>query len=296
MPGPFKRWLIRRLGPLVLRWNWRGGKAASALSVRDERLDVADASIGVRIYTPRGEGPFPILHFFHGGGWVFGDLDTHDPLCRDLCVQTGRIVLAFDYRLAPEHPFPIPVEDCLASLAWTRQHAARLGGDVDAMALCGDSAGGNLAAIAAQQARQLYPGMIKAQVLIYPVTDNCRHAQWISYRAPIKSGSLTHAAMLDLWSLYLLNSPLWTEGMTSHELATPLHAANLGGLPRTLVLIAEEDPLRDEGKAYAQRLQAAGVPAQVKFYADQLHGFVGLKPSTPYKQAIADISAWLAAP
>jgi acetyl esterase len=284
--------VIRRLAPLLIGWNWRGAKARE-LSVRDDTVPVNGGAIGVRIYTPLGSGPFPMLHFFHGGGWVFGNLDTHDAVCRDLCVQSRRIVCAFDYRLAPEHPFPIPVEDCLASLAWTLQHAAQLGGDADAIALCGDSAGGNLAAITAQQARQLYPGMIKAQVLIYPVTDNCTQAQWNSYQAPIKGGGLTHAAMIELWTTYMRDSPLWTAGMTTHELATPLHAADLAGLPPALMLIAEEDPLRDEGIDYARRLEAAGVSAQVERYADELHGFVGLKPSVAYKKAIADIAAWL---
>ena len=283
---------MRMLAPLLLGWNWRGAKA-TALTVRDETMPVDGGSIRLRIYTPLGDGPFPLLHFFHGGGWVFGDLETHDPVCRDLCVQTRRIVVAFDYRLAPTHPFPIPVEDCLASLAWMQRNATRIGGDVNAIALCGDSAGGNLAAVAAQQAQRLHPGLIKAQVLIYPVTDNSHHAQWDSYTATIKKGSLTHEAMNRLWEMYLRNSPLCTAGMTRHELATPLHAADLSGLPRCLLVIAEEDPLRDEGIAYGRLLQAAGVDTTTKLYEKQLHGFVGLKPTPPYRQAIADIVAWL---
>ena len=231
-----------------------------------------------------------MLHLFHGGGWVFGDLETHDALCRDLCVQGGHLVVAINYRLAPEHPFPIPVEDCLASLAWIKENAARLGGDADSIVLCGDSSGGNLAAVAAQQARQLFPGMIKGQVLIYPVTSHCAHARWNSY--PTR-GSKQFRSMTELWELYLRNSPLWRAGMTTHELATPLHVADLKGLPRTLMVIAEEDLLRDEAAEYATRLEEAGVSVRVRRYVGQRHGFVGLKPSAAYKQAVADIVNWL---
>ncbi len=281
--------LARGLMPLVIRWYWRGAKATD-LSVRNETMTVSGGAIGVRIYVPRGAGPFPVLHFFHGGGWVFGDLETHDALCRDLCVQGARIVVAVDYRLAPEYPFPIPVEDCLASLAWIKENAARLGGDAHSIVLCGDSSGGNLAAVAAQQARQLYPGMIKGQVLIYPVTEHCSHPRWDSYRA---QANKQLRSMTELWELYLRNSPLWRAGMTTHELATPLRVPDLGGLPRTLVVIAEEDLLRDEGAEYAKRLEEAGVSAQVRRYVGQQHGFVGLKPSAAYKQAITDIIDWL---
>jgi acetyl esterase len=281
--------MARRLTPWVIRWYWRGAKATE-LSIHDETMRMSCGSIRVRIYKPKGAGPFPVVHFFHGGGWVFGDLETHDALCRDLCVQGGQLVAAFDYRLAPEHPFPIPVEDCLASLAWIKENAARLGGDADSIVLCGDSSGGNLAAVAAQRARQLFPGMIKGQVLIYPVTAHYAHARWNSHR---ESGSRQFRGMMELWDLYLRDSPLWRAGMTTHELATPLYVPDLRGLPRTLVVIAEEDLLRDEAAEYAKRLEEAGVPAQVRRYAGQQHGFVGLKPSSPYRQAIADICDWL---
>jgi acetyl esterase len=283
--------VFRGLTPLVIRWNWRGAKATDLL-VRNETMPVKGGAISLRAYVPRGAGPFPMLLFFHGGGWIFGDLETHDALCRDLCVRGRRLVVAINYRLAPE--FPIPVEDCLASLAWIKENAARLGGDADSIVLCGDSAGGNLAAVAAQQARQLFPGMIKGQLLIYPVTDHCAHAQWNSYRTHgSKHFSLTLESMTALWELYLRGSPLWFAGTRTHELATPIHLTNLGGLPRTLVVIAEEDLLRDEAAEYARRLEDAGVSSQVRRYVGQQHGFVGLKPSVAYKQAIADMVDWL---
>jgi acetyl esterase len=283
----------RNVAPPLIRWNWRGARATDLLT-RDETMPVKGGEIRLRIYTPKGSGPFPILHFFHGGGWVFGDVNTHDAVCRDLCVQGRRIVIAVDYRLAPEYPFPIPVEDCLASLAWVQENAARLGGNVTSIVLCGDSAGGNLAAVVAQQARQLFPGLIKGQILIYPVTDHCAHANWNSYQTHGgKQFGLTLKGMTELWDMYLRGSSVWLPEMTSHELATPLHTQNLAGLPRALFVIAEEDLLRDEAAEYARRLAAAGVSAEVRRYPEQQHGFVGLKPSVAYRQAIADIVGWL---
>jgi acetyl esterase len=281
--------LARTLTPRLIGWYWRGLKATD-LTIRDERMPVNGGAIGVRIYTPRGAGPFPVLHFFHGGGWVFGDLETHDALCRDLCVQGGHLVVSIDYRLAPEHPFPIPVQDCLASLSWIKENATRLGGDEDCIVLCGDSSGGNLAAVAAQQARELFPGLIKGEVLIYPVTDHYSHPRWDSYRT---EGHRQFRGIKELWEFYLRDSPLWQTGMTMHELATPLNAPDLKGLPRTLVVIAEEDLLRDESAEYARRLEKAGVSVQVRRYVGQQHGFVGLRPTAPYKEVIKDIVEWL---
>ncbi len=284
--------IFRPLARVLVSFKWRGQRA-SDLTVSNETMPVDGGSIGLRIYTPRGKGPFPVLHYFHGGGWVGCDLETHDPLCRDLCVQSGHLVVSFDYRLAPEYPFPIPIQDCLASLAWMKANAARLSGDPDRIFLGGDSAGGNLAAVAAQQARKLHPGLIKGQVLIYPVTDHCS-AQWPSYRTHGGKGfTLTHADVTQLWSFYVSNSPLWQPGTRSHDLATPLHVEDLAGLPRSLLVIAEEDLLRDEGVEYARRMAQAGTDVEVKRYPQQQHGFVGMEPSVAHRQAVADIAGWL---
>ncbi len=283
------RWLIRQM----VRFNWRG-KVATELSVTNETLAVDGGRIAVRIYRPNGSGPFPVLHFIHGGGWVGCDLVTHDPLCRDLCVQSQHLVVSFDYRLAPEHPFPIPINDCLATLDWIKANAQRLGGDPQRIVLCGDSAGGNLAAVTAQQARVSHPGMIKGQVLIYPVTDNCGLAQWPSYKTYGTSKfALPHAKMVELWQLYLRNSPVWTPGLKAHDLATPLLVENLGNLPPSFTVIADEDLLCDEGAAYAQRMKDAGNDAQLMRYPGQQHGFVGLTPTPAHRQAVADIARWL---
>lgn len=287
--------MLRIVAPLLLGWNWRGAKAQNC-SVQNETMPVKGGRIKLRIYTPEGNGPFPVLHFFHGGGWVFGNLDTHDAVCRDLCVQSKRIVVAFDYRLAPEYPFPIPAEDCIASLSWMKNNVKRLGGNPNDIVLCGDSAGGNLAAVTAQQAIKLFPGMIKGQILIYPVVDHCAHAQWESYKTyGGKEYGLSFKGMTELWEMYLRNSPLWKDGTKSHPLATPIHAKDLSGLPRSLFIFAEEDVLRDEGVDYARRLSDAGVSAKVHIYPKQVHGFVGLAPTAPYKEAIADMASWLKA-
>jgi len=169
-----------------------------------------------------------------------------------------------------------------------------LGGDPNSIVICGDSAGGNLAAVTAQQARQLFPGMLKGQLLIYPVMDHCAHAQWSSYKTyGGKEYGLSLKNMTELWDMYMRNSPLWNTGMKSHELATPLHLQDLKDLPRTMLVLAEEDVLRDEGAEYARRLNDAGISAKVHLYPQQVHGFVGLAPTAPYKQAIADMCAWL---
>ncbi|NGY04109.1 alpha/beta hydrolase [Solimonas terrae] len=285
--------LMRSLGRLLIAYKWRG-KVPRDLVVTNETMPVDGGAIGVRIYTPRGRGPFPVLHFFHGGGWVGGDLETHDALCRDLCIQSQHLVVAFDYRLAPEHPFPIPINDCLASLAWIKANAARLSGDVDRIVLCGDSAGGNLVAVSAQQARSRHPGLIKGQVLIYPVTDHCGFANWSSYRTHGGSKfNLTHAGMTELWAFYLTDSPLWVPGATSHELATPLHVEDLRDLPPAFFVIADEDLLRDEAAEYGRRMELAGNRVRIKHYPGQQHGFVGLEPSPAHKEAVADVAQWL---
>lgn len=285
----------RSLTPLLIGWKWRGKKAQN-LAVHEETMPVKGGAIRLRIYTPQGQGPFPLLHYIHGGGWVFGNPDTHDAVCRDLCVQARRIVVSVDYRLAPEHAFPVPVEDCIASLAWTRENATRLGGDPQSIVICGDSAGGNLAAVVTQQARQRFPGLLKGQVLVYPVMDHCAHAQWGSYaRYSSKEYGLTPTSMGEFWAYYLRDSAVWQANMKTHDLATPLHVQDLAGLPRTLIVLAEEDMLCDEGVAYAKRLSEAGIPAQVEIYPRQRHGFFGLEPTAPYRKAIADIAAWLKA-
>lgn len=282
------RWLVR----VVVAHKWRG-KRATNLKVSEQRIAVDGGDIAIRSFCPEGAGPFPVILYFHGGGWVGFDLDTHDPMCRDLCARSGHLVLSVEYRLAPEHPFPVGVRDCLAALDWARANVGAQGGDAQRLLLAGDSAGGNLATVVALQARTRHPGTVKGQVLIYPVTDHAS-ADWPSYKSCSGRGyPLSYDGLKDLWELYLRNSPEWKPGQTSHELATPYRVPDLGGLPRTLLLIADDDLLRDEGVAYAERLSQAGVAVTTKRYPGQKHGFVGLEPTPAHRQAMEDIAAWL---
>lgn len=283
------RWMIR----IAVKIKWRGKVDAS---VRVENINVGSGAkpIPARTYKPKdASGPLPLMLFFHGGGWVGFDVDTHDPLCRDLCGRTGHLVVSIDYRLAPEHPFPAGVNDCLEALDWLIVNAERLGGNPNQIVICGDSAGGNLAAVVALQARTRHPGALKGQVLIYPVTDHVS-SQWPSYASyGGKEYPLTREGVAEIWRWYVQGSKEWRNGQTSHDLATPYRVKDVSGLPRTLVLIADEDLLRDEGIAYADRMKEAGVDVKTAIFPKQKHGFVGTEPSPAHDQAILEISQWI---
>jgi acetyl esterase/lipase len=224
-------------------------------------------AIPVRIYTPEGVGPFPLLVYFHGGGWTVGDLDTHDEICRVLCRRLGAAVMAVHYRLSPENKFPVPLDDCYAALKWADAHAAELKADRTRLAVAGDSAGGNLAAAVALYARDHGGPALSHQVLIYPVT-NCEF-DTASYWENAVGYGLTRDAMIWFWDNYLANP---ADG--NNPYASPLRAKDLKGLPRALIITAQYDPLRDEAEAYGARLHQAGVPVRVTRYSGMTHGFV----------------------
>ncbi len=225
--------------------------------------------IPVRIYTPARNGPFPILVFFHGGGWVIGDLDSHDALCRSLSNQVGCMVVSVDYRLAPEHKFPAAPEDCYAATSWVAEHAAQLNGDASRIAVGGDSAGGNLAAIIPQMAKERGGPPLVFQFLIYPATDMRMKTPSVEENA--EGYGLTKQDMIWFTNHYLNN-----EEDKANPLASPLLTSDLSGLPPALVITAEFDPLRDEGEQYAQRLKEVGVPVTASRYNGMIHGFVSL--------------------
>jgi acetyl esterase len=234
--------------------------------VEDRKIPGPAGEIPVRIYVPEGQGPFGALVYFHGGGWVIGDLETHDPVCRALANAAGCIVVSVDYRLAPEHKFPAAVEDCFAATKWVAENAGSLGGDPDRIAVGGDSAGGNLAAVVSLLARDQGGPRLRHQLLVYPVTEYDA-----STPSAIEFGEgyfLDRRFMLWFWGHYLRN-----EADRSDPRAAPLHASDLRGLPSALVITAEYDPLRDEGEAYAARLNEAGVPVTCIRFQGQLHGF-----------------------
>jgi acetyl esterase len=260
--------------------------------VRDVQIEGPAGPIPARFYRPRPDEFLPLLVYFHGGGWVIGSLETHDNVCRDLAVKACCAVLSIDYRLAPEHPFPAAAEDCYAATVWAHDNAARLGIDAARIAVGGDSAGGNLAAVVALMARDRKAPPLRFQLLVYPVT--CGRMDTPSYRENAEGYLLTSAAMAWFWAHYVPAAAGREECY-----AAPLRASDLRGLPPALVLTAEYDPLRDEGEAYAKRLAEAGVPAEVRRYEGQIHGFFGMsalidRAREAFDEAAATLRAALA--
>jgi acetyl esterase len=237
-------------------------------SVVDRDVPGPDGPLPVRLYRPKtGEAPLPMLVYFHGGGWIFGNLDSHDAMCRIIAHQAGCLVMAVHYRLAPEHRFPAGLMDCLAATQWMAANAAALGGDAARLAVGGDSAGGNLAAVVSQMARDSGDPAIVFQWLIYPATDFTAETE--SLRANADGYLLTRAAIEWTKERYLANS-----GQAADPLASPGLAGDFSRLPPALVQTAEYDPLRDEGRAYAEALSAAGVAAEYICYEGMVHGFM----------------------
>jgi acetyl esterase len=235
-------------------------------SVRDVMATGPAGEIPIRIYAPKSSGPSPALIYLHGGGWVLGDLDGYDPLCRSLANSVPCTVLSVDYRLGPENKFPAAVHDSYAALEWIAAHAGELGIDPSRIAVGGDSAGGNLSAVISQMTRDRRGPKIAFQLLIYPATDMRMSSASIEENAdgPI----LTKAGIIWFMNHYL-NGP---EDRTN-PWASPLLANDLAGLPPAFILTAECDPLRDEGEAYGRKLQAAGGHAEILEYKGMPHGF-----------------------
>jgi acetyl esterase len=238
--------------------------------VDDRKITAPDGGqIPIRIYWPTAApGPHPVVVFFHGGGWVIGSIESHDATVKSLAAASGMVFVSVDYRLAPEHKFPTPPEDCFAATKWVAEHADEIGVDASRLAIAGDSAGGNLAAVVALMARERGGPAIKFQVLVYPCTDFDT-----TRRSMIDNGDgyfLTSAAMDWFYGHYLAN-----EEDRLHQFAAPIRA-DLSALPPALVITAEYDPLRDEGNDYARRLQRAGVPTTSTCYAGMIHGFFSM--------------------
>lgn len=247
--------------------------------------------IPARLYVPKEprqrDGLSPALVFFHGGGWVIGDLDSHDVVCRQLAVEGALIVISIDYRLAPEHKFPAAAEDAVAATQWVAGNARELGIDASRLSIGGDSAGGNLTAVVALAARDAGGPALAGQVLIYPATDFAMtHG---SHSEPETSVLLTHSVIRWFRDHYL------NSAADIHDWrASPARAQNLAGLPPAYVLTAGADPLRDEGDEYADRLRQAGVPVTTKHYPGQFHGFFTMgKLLAKANVAVGEIGAWL---
>ena len=239
-------------------------------SVTNVLAETAIGAIPLRTYRPAGVDPatpLPTLVYFHGGGWVIGDLETHDVLCRQLTGEARMMVVAVDYRLAPEAKFPVAVDDAWAATRWVVANAGPLGADVKRLAVGGDSAGGNLAAVVALLAREAGEPSIAFQVLLYPVADVATETR--SYRDFADGYMLTRDSMRWFFDHYLE-----TSDQASDWRVSPLRASSLAGLPPALIVTAGFDPLRDEGEAYAHALRAAGVRVDYVCYGGMIHGFV----------------------
>lgn len=234
--------------------------------VEDMEIPGPEGPIPVRIYWPSDAEGLPITVAYHGGGWVIGDIDMFDRTCRELCTMAETIVINVEYRLAPEHPYPAAADDAYAAYVWAAQNGERFGGDPSRIAVAGWSAGGNLAAVVAQMARDRgSAGGLVHQLLICPVTDHVRTQS--SYE---ENGEyiLTPAAMDWFWDSYVPD-----QSMRSDPYISPTYAESLEGLPSAHVVTGEYDPLRDEGMEYAAKLEAAGVPVVAKAYEGQIHTF-----------------------
>jgi acetyl esterase len=248
-----------------------GGEPEALGRVEDLVIPTPGGALPVRVYASEPGGIRPALVFFHGGGWVFGNLETHDAVCRALAKESGAVVISVDYRLSPEHKFPAAVDDAQAATQWVAAHAESLGIDARRIAVGGDSAGGNMATVVAMRCRDAGGPALAAQVLLYPVTD-LSSFDTASHRELGEGYFLTGAAMDWFTGHYLASA--------DHKRlpeVSPLLAPNVSGLPPALVVTAEFDPLRDEGEAYAERLKKAGVPVTVSRYPGMIHGFVSMR-------------------
>jgi acetyl esterase len=259
-------------------------KLMSSIAGEPEDVDAVESrsvpgpagDIPVRVYRPAAAplgDPRPILVWYHGGGWVIGDLDTADVTCRSLANATGAIVVSVDYRLAPEHRFPAAVDDCVAALEWVIAHGDELGGDPSRIAVGGDSAGGNLAAVVSLDARD--KGIaLRHQLLVYPVTDATLSQPSVEENA--KGYLLEKETMV-----WFVDHYLGAQGDPKDPRLSPLHADELAGVAPATVFTAEFDPLRDEGEAYAERLREADVPVELTRFDGMVHSFFALGVVTP---------------
>jgi acetyl esterase len=250
----------------VANFKALGGEVQAVANVEERTVPVEGDEIKVRIYTPEGNGPFPIFVYYHGGGFVIGDLDTVDTPLRALTNASGCIVVSVDYRLSPEQQFPVPTEDAYAATKWVAETAASFNGDPSRIAVGGDSAGGNLAAVVSLMAKERGGPAIAYQALIYPCTNCSMETE--SHQVNGEGYLLTRDSMQWFYGHYLRN-----EEDKLNPYASPLLAQDLSGLPPALVITAEYDPLRDEGEAYAARLTEAGVSVEMTRYDGMIHGF-----------------------
>jgi acetyl esterase len=264
------------------------GPGEPVAGLRELRVPRPGGEVPVRVYSPAGAGGAPgVVAYFHGGGWCLGSIEGFDTVCRALANASGAIVASVDYRLAPEDPFPAAVEDAEAVVRWLGEHAAELGADPARLAVAGDSAGGNLAAVTARRLRDAGGPPLRLQALVYPVMDAARDTP--SYRESATGYGLTADGMARWWRLYLSGA----DGLQPD--CSPLRAADFAGLPPAFVLTVDKDVLRDEGESYARALEAAGVTITLHRYDGAVHGFFRwLARARESRRAVEDVAAALA--
>jgi acetyl esterase len=274
---------LNEMSPPDAREMYRTLNAASAKPEVASVEDTTAGEIPIRVYKVSEHGEQPVIVFFHGGGWVIGDLETHDGACRQLALAAQCTVVAVDYRLAPEHPFPAAIDDSFEVTKWVAENAGSLGVDANKLCVAGDSAGGNLAACVCLKARDATGPAIGFQLLIYPATDARMNTE--SYEANKDGYMLTRDGMQWFWDHY-------TGGQqVDNPLASPLLAPDLSGLPPACIITAEYDPLRDEGEAYGRALQAAGVTTNTVRFDGMIHGFFAMTDILEGSRKAMDLAA-----
>ena len=251
------------------------------LEVTDHIAQKKDYAMPLRVYRPDGDGPFPVCIFYHGGGFVYCNLDTHDYICRYIAKHSGFIVVSVEYRLAPEYKFPIGLEDCYDALLWVYRNDQSLGCDISRLVVAGDSAGGNLSTAVCLIAKERKGPKISKQILIYPCTDLANQLSGSTKRYERGYG-LEWVSCQAFNKQYIKNDK---EMMNS--LASPIYAEDITGLPETLFIFAQCDILLDEGLKYAKKLKDAGVPVEYHVYNGMPHGFIG----NTYKESFEALDA-----
>ncbi|MEH6569386.1 MAG: alpha/beta hydrolase [Halioglobus sp.] len=287
--------MLNTLMATLLRWYyrytnakvWKGHTSTSPYSTL--QASTAAGQIALRMYAAASGADKPLVVYFHGGGWVIGDLDTHHPFCQKLNEKTGCTVISVDYRLAPKHPFPAAQDDAMAATQWIAQHIAELGPSNGQIVLAGDSAGAHLAITTCLEAPGLVRDKIVGKIAIYPVTDHYTIPR-SSYEEKGKGYALTSSLMQWFWDCYLGSKDKLPQR------ALPLRSDNIHTLPPTLVVTAENDPLRDEGTAYADKLAAANIALLYRHYPNAEHGFAcGQGPNADFLSLMDEIDSWITA-
>lgn len=250
-------------------------------------IEGPNGQLGLRVYKPKLDGPLPVFVFLHGGGWTAGSLNHYDYFCQEICDQTKCILVAVDYGQAPHYTYPQPLEDCVFAVEWLEKHIKDYGGDVAKMAIGGDSAGGNLAAAATLEERANQKPLFLCQVLICPALNY--NFDTLSYYEFAEGYFINREDMKFFWNNYLAQTQAQAK---KNPFISPLQADSLNGLPPALLIIANFDPLRDEGLAYSLRLFRDGVPTHIKRF-NSIHGFYVFQELDVSKEAIASISTYL---